>query len=446
MCRYFEIQCYNASFIKAQKKSPKWTLMGGEGFEPPKLTQQIYSLPSLAAREPPRTCSYTIELWLLSQEAKHITMKKGVLMKKRLVFVLMLLVALVPTTMLAEGFFDDVSLESIGVDTHQDILKGYVPTYLNLVLGYSGFEITPEGNTTLLVGLGGGYISPRFDADAKGKWLPDWKTPANNRRFNEGRVDWALGMRQGLLWDPDTFLNTLDITALYFGSWSKFTPVKGSTPLLLAEQKGTLIDNSLMLRTHYKDQKVDLHELAQGFEAEFGLSWHIMRYARMWGAVEYALPLYDLTDETEDLKLAFMLTTRAAFSYMMGQKKDAMVHTDYHYMDDGPMKGIPALGGVVRGFQSKTFAGEFMGVANLDLRMNFLEMGIPGLYWYLNPFMDLGVATRSGERHALLSVGANLGLSIIGIVQPGFQIAYRAVGRRPGDSAMHYGFSLKWHY
>jgi hypothetical protein len=102
-----------------------------------------------------------------------------------------------------------------------------IPTGLDLTVGYRGWSLLPGVQTILQSTIGGGYEGLQTWRGTD--YTPHVQIPAedaagHDRRleFNSPKLQWELGMVQGLLWNERLARNRLEAFAFYRGRYERY--------------------------------------------------------------------------------------------------------------------------------------------------------------------------------------------------------------------------------
>ena len=306
-----------------------------------------------------------------------------------------------------------------------ELLIGYSIRFWggDAALGYTGFSLIERLDTILWASAGGGYQNAAFyPADH------DSPAPDTDMGYINLNVDWRLGFSQGILYNPNQGRNLLDFTFLYVSRLEQYSQNE-AIPAAYPDRDGiwlnTLVgglvfdtvtfDKNLFVREGlYATVSTELapHRLGNSV---FGDS----RYARFTALAIGHKPLLALPD------VSIAVAERLVYDILWGEDSQVPigVRTRIGGLVKVPILKNPGshrgLGGALRGVERDRFDGYIKLINNLDLRLHFPSLrlpggAVPGLVFYL----DAGAYDESSRRLQLppvyLSTGAGLTLNVLG--------------------------------
>lgn len=369
-------------------------------------------------------------------------------MKKRILVLLMVFILVVANAS-AFDIGGDWTINGT-IDQHPEILIGFIPTYGEVTVGYTGLQLMKDNRTEFQLTAGAGYVERRF-----------WIDPANgieNREMNPLSFDvlqvgWGLRFNQGFLDSPvgDKDLITLSIgyegryedamDSMVLGgtkqAWGSEQVVRSISEFLKDRPAGSRLypdlrgDNqylgSSLFFNFFLDAMEDTLTTNDGFTLEFQADW--APYS-LNAALDGKADFYQFTFEAIGAKTLYHYRTdkmswfsiviidRMRANWLSGELVPTYVQK------------LGSLGRQVRGYSSYTYGTEFYVVNNLDIRFTGPDMGVDGLSPRINLFFDMGYGAgnyfntdRFGSNF-LASTGAQFTVSIFDIIDLGYQLAY----------------------
>jgi hypothetical protein len=293
----------------------------------------------------------------------------------------------------------------------------------DVAVGYSGFSAFEGLDTILWASAGAGYQKAAFYPTDHDSPAPDTDMGYINRN-----VGWRLGFSQGILYNPAQERNLLDFTFLYVSRLERYSQNE-AIPATYPDREGMWLNtlvSGLVFDTVTFDPNLIVREgiyAAVSTElAPGGLGNNLFgdsRYARFTALAIGHKPLLALPG------LSIALAERLVYDILWG--RDSQVPIGVRTRIGGLVK-VPilknpgshrGLGGALRGVEKDRFDGYVKLVNNLDLRLNFPSLrlpgeAVPGLVFYL----DAGAYDESSRRLRLpplyVSTGAGLALNVFG--------------------------------
>ncbi len=341
------------------------------------------------------------------------------------------------------------------IDQHPEILIGFIPTYGEVTVGYTGLQLMEGNRTELQLTAGAGYVERRF-------WI-DPSSGKENRvmiplTFDVLQVGWGLRFNQGFLESPVGGKDLITLSIGYKGRYEdamdsmvagKTKPAWGierDVPTISEFFNGFNLDDSRLypdLRGNHQylgsnlffnfflDAMEDTLTTNDGYTLEFQADW--APYG-LNAALDGKGDFYQFTLEAVGAKTLYHYKTESMswFSVVIIDRLRAnwlsgeLVPTY--------IQKLGSLGRQVRGYSSYTYGTEFYVVNNLDLRLTGPDMGVDGLSPRINFFFDIGYGagryfnTENPGSNLLSSTGVQLTVSIFDIIDLGYQIAYLIPG------------------
>ena len=340
-----------------------------------------------------------------------------------------------------------------------------IPTGLDLTVGYSGWRLFPELDTTLQLTVGGGYEG--FGTYRAVDYTPN--SPVDppegaagddlNLEFNSPNFQWELGIRQGILWNRSLDRNLLEALLFYRGRYDlylkgrhywgtdaeRIAAIESYHESWQANYPGSdargIFGNSFLfglaldnLRHNRKTKAYDgsyaeiTCEISPYFPSVLGAS----DFVRLNFSTRNFKTLYEARPEED--KNVFTIYAGSFFSidYAFARRQMPL----YVMQSFGGTKLREGLGKAVRGFEKYSWDTQLKLVHNLDLRFNlpalFHSDLVPGFLLYF----DLGYGTGFwGDPSAapggfLGSTGIGLYLDLLDLDYIRFNVNFPLIGKR----------------
>lgn len=337
---------------------------------------------------------------------------------------------------------------------HPEIVWGFLPSYLDAGVGYTGISLL-EGNVTdFQVLVGGGYNQRKL-----------WQNPINGYIIYDNPLiydvidfDWSLRFAQGFFSSPVGDKDLVTITLAYNGQYEssvdsmvagkeKFNGVNSTVktideffegydgdinPNIYPELNGDKKFLGTQLAAYLKIDAMEdsIHE-NNGFLAKASLFWGPKALnSSLDGYADYisfradGIGAYTLYDYKHNDKSWFsvVLIDRANFSYTGGDAIPAFI------------QGPNSLGRKVRGFNTYTYNTAFSVVNNFDIRLAGPDLGIHGIAPRINIFFDMGYGwgelnnSSISKENFIASTGVQGTITFFDFIDLGYQIAYLIQG------------------
>ena len=373
------------------------------------------------------------------------------MLKKILLIALVLLLGV--STVFASGWhfiFGDLT-------QHPEILWGFLPSYVDLGVGYNGISFM-EGNKTDFQFLVGGGFNQRklWQNPTDGSWIYE-----NPLIYDVIDFDWSLRMAQGFFDSPMGEKDLVTVTLAYNGQFERSidsmvvgkSRVNGKSndvlsikgffdqydgqdikdniyPEISQEGNGNFLGTQLAAYLRIDAMEDTIHE-NNGFLGKVSLLWGpkalnkaLDGFADYYSISMDAIGAYTLYELESGGKSWFsvVLADRANFSYTGGDAIPAFI------------RGPTSLGRKVRGFNTYTYNTEFSVVNNFDIRLAGPDMGIKGIAPRVNLFFDIGYGwgninnSEIKEDNLLVSTGVQGTVTFFDFIDLGYQIAYLIKG------------------
>ncbi len=364
-------------------------------------------------------------------------------------------ILVLPFSLSAErSFFDDLEMSDLWLDFSQ-VGPVYLPTYLSITFDYYGVNINPDVDTIFFLDTYGGRRHNTYFYDNLGNPMG---APS---RFNEINYGNRFGIKQGLLWNNKTHRNMLSAYGAISFNWSSFSPRDGDSNLVTSnpnflESRTHITNIELLTGLLYDDVSTNFHGTREGMKGELYVgfqpfTWNGTTYTKgiPWNiGANYSayLPLFDLTEEWEDLLFSGELMGRVAIDYLGNYKYASLSKRG----STGGLYARPKLGGLIRGYESRSYDGDLTMSLNTEFRMRGPQIILPNIYPWATVFMDMGYSfylnnSVPKSSHYLLSLGFEAGLNILDLVQPGIRVSFPLTETRMDSKKVAVDFMLVFH-
>ncbi len=360
-----------------------------------------------------------------------------------------------PFTLAAErSFFDDLELSDFWIDFSK-VGSIYLPTYLGTSFDYYGVNINPEVDTILFLDTFGGRRNRTYFYNDDGSPM------GSPSAFNELNFGARFGMKQGLLWNNRTHRNLLSAYGAISVDWSKYSP-QGDGPNIVAqntrylESQSYITNINLLFGLLYDDVSTNFHGTKDGMKGEFYVgfqpfTWNGTSYTKgiPWNiGANYSayLPLFDITEEWEDHKFSGELMGKLSIDYLGNYKYASLARRS----SMGGLQAIPKLGGLVRGYEARSYDGDLVTALNTEFRMKGPQIVLPSIYPWASIFMDMGYAFYLNQSvpkssHYLLSLGFEAGINVLDLFQPGLRVSFPLTQTRMDEKKIAVEMVLLFH-
>ncbi len=334
---------------------------------------------------------------------------------------------------------------------------------INLGIGYIGFPLFHEVDTTFWLLIGAAYQNVNFFRTADGKPL----TKANignlvlydDLSFERLSINWGCGISQGIVKDDGPCRNVIELFAFYRGrfddAWSgnadstlrtQTDPLPDTEGIL----QNTLVCGLMVNMVAYDSEK----KMKSGIYAESSLEWGpefffnsvvgMCDFLRLNITFKSFLPLFGFSEKTGSCLMSMYLADCLIIDYLTGP------HIPIHERQNtGGLNTRLGMGESVRGFEKGRFDAELRLIDNLELRIIFPSLidsaFAPGMFI----FLDSGYFYfREYENQGLVF---STGTGIFFIVMDKLQLTVYASlllneARLDGSTFVPVGFSMKYHF
>lgn len=338
---------------------------------------------------------------------------------------------------------------------HPEILWGFLPSYADVGVGYSGISFIDGNKTDFQILLGGGYNQRKLWQDpTTGEWIHE-----NPLVYDVIDLDWSLRLAQGFFDSPCGDKDLITLTLAYNGQFERAVDsiAKGKERLNGTRNKVKSIDeffgqydsskikdniypeingnrdflgNQIALYLRFDAMEDTIHE-NNGFLAKASFLWGpkalnsaLDGYADYYSMSLDCIGAYTLYNYEKSGKSWFsiVMVDRANISYTGGSAIPAFI------------QGPTSLGRKVRGFNIYTYNTEYSVVNNFDIRLTGPDLGVKGIAPRVNLFFDMGYGwgninnSNIEEKQFLSSTGVQGTFTFFDFIDLGYQIAYLISG------------------
>ncbi len=381
--------------------------------------------------------------------------------KQSLLLSIVAVLLFITPTLGARGFFDSVEYSIRDLDfTNAGPIP--LPTYLGVGAEYYGWNIDPEVDTSIFLHLQGGRRYKSFNYTPQGAPLGERSS------LIEGSFGGRIGMEQGLFWNNRTNENLLSVYAALAPSWSNYYVRKDKPNYIIGSSEYDFIEEAPIITLTfltgllYDDVYKNMHSIRDGLAAEFYTEFQLARWSQdgykpgsWWNigaGASYYLPVFDITDEWDELTFAGEFSARVIMDYMLGYTNATLLRRG---TTGGLTYATPRLGGAIRGYESHSYDGNFMIALNTEFNLLGPQIALHTIYPKFSLFFDAGYTgyTEGGSytvetferNHMLMSTGFEIGLSILEGVQPGMRLAFPLTAERSDSKKVVVEFMLEAH-
>lgn len=331
-------------------------------------------------------------------------------------------------------FGGDFSFGAKAIDTYPDLLFGLLPTFVIPGMNYSGLSIVDGIRTDIYLFGGGGFTRNRLWIDADGYPIDPDSTDISsalfldNQAYDRWEIDFTLGLKQGIMQNPERERPTLAVYSHYEIHWE--SPQEDDSTsyffsgaeTMFPDQNGVAA-NSLTFGAMF--DLLDKGAVPKGIIADVsllaapGLFANNLRgtsdFYWILGVVEGYLPLWQLKQDSGLNLVGIYLSDRLQADAIWG----GAVAQDY--------KIDPALGTKTRGFEKNSIGTTITLVNNFDVRVAGPEIFLKNLYPRFHIFFDMGF--YGGHYHNSDALGSGFisstGFEIVATLLDILNLGYR---------------------
>jgi len=315
-------------------------------------------------------------------------------------------------------------------------------------VGYKGFPIMPDADTTIWAYLGGGYQTEHFYRTSTGVLVAPsalavgGSLAGQDPTFSRAEGAWRLGIDQGAVWNPRTGTNLVSAFLFYRGRYDANLLQTGQLieASTLPDKAGLLL-NSIQVGFTYDNLLFDTrHKIRSGISGEISTEWGPgfllntlignSSFMRMNLTTRGFLPLFDVAPGGASNLFSGYLGDFFAADYAFGFSQPVPLYIRQTF---GGRDQIVGLGGAVRGVDSGSFDTNLKAVNNLELRVNLPALFTPNLVPGLIVFLDAGFYSQIGEAgvaapypsNFIASAGAGLYIDLFDLASLAAYVEYR---------------------
>lgn len=388
----------------------------------------------------------------------------------------LIVVLLLPySTAGADSFFFRVE----DVDWHFAWGMDYIPTGADITIGYGGFNWIAGVESSIEMTFGAGYEG--FETYRDVDYMPHTEIVNSaghdkNLEFNKANILWALGARQGLLWNPEQQRNLLEAFLFYRGRYDRYLDGRvfwGTDPVTAEAIRqehalwqeafpGTdargILGNSLIagfsLNTVQESRSAHAKD---GLYAE--ISVEISPYLPVLGAsdfyrinlkAKYFKTLFSRYSDLPERRINILLCEYAALDWADAERSMPL----YVMQTLGGLNLRYGLADSVRGFEKYSWDTQFKAVNAFEIRANFPSLIHPDVYPGLLLFFDAGYGYKfwgdpdpaDPEGGLLLSAGFGVYLNVLDLEYIHLYIQFPIYPRRFDGSAVDLDLDFSLHF
>lgn len=335
-------------------------------------------------------------------------------------------------------------------------------------IGYRGFALLPDADTTIWAYLGGGYEWLDYYRDASGALLPAGSLAPGgalagmDHGFTRIEGAWRLGVEQGFRWNERTKTNLVEAFAFYRGRLdsNQIQPGQLLYDSAIPDRAGLFL-NTLLAGFAYDDLLTDArHRTRGGIAAEISAEWGPSFFFNTlfgdsdflrWNATfRWFLPLFDIAPDRPANLLSIYIGEFFAIDYAIGLGAPVPLYIRQTF---GGRDQVIGLGAQVRGVDSGSCDTNLKAVNNLELRANlpaiFLPNIVPGLivFWDIGFYSQVGEAGIAAPASGVVSgTGAGVFLDFLDLASGAAYVAYRLTGVNADGKALNIVLEFGLHF
>ena len=306
----------------------------------------------------------------------------------KILFLLILLLGI--QAIAGAGILDDI-----------EIVPGIRFWGADIGINYKGISFIPSLTTRLCIWFGGGYESVGYFRDPDGiQYDPyDSEGEPDLAFFDRLEFLWALGIRQGILFDPAKDDNLFEVHLFYRGQYDEDYEDSEDPEYIflsdLPDSEGILL-HTIVAGLFFDTEVIDKAQRKRnGIKADISIEFapalinEIADYTRATVDIRAYLTLLDLDPDNAEKKNLFNLYICDRFLWD-GIVGDLIPIAARQNVGGRSLSNSKGLGGIMRGIDSRRFDGYLKMVNNFDIRMNLPAFWIvvPGIVLYF----DIGIA------------------------------------------------------
>ncbi len=337
-------------------------------------------------------------------------------------------------------------------------------------IGYRGFKLLPDADTTIWAYLGGGYERLSYYRDSSGALVaprdlaPGGPLEGKDPGFVRMEIAWRAGIDQGLAWNERTKTNLVEAFAFYRGrvDSNRISPGQLLYDSTLADRAGILL-NSIVAGLAYDDVLADTHhKTLSGITGEISAEWGPRLFfntlvgdsdfVRFNGTFRWFLPLYDMKPDVPVNFFSVYLGERFSVDYALGLAAPVPLYIRQTFGGRGNQ--VIGLGKAVRGVDEGSLDTNLKAVNSLEVRANlpaFMNPDIvPGFlfFWDLGYFNQVGESGFTGAAGAgvVSSAGGGIFLDFLDRVRGAAYMARRLTGVNADGSVVNFQVEFRMHF
>ncbi len=321
----------------------------------------------------------------------------------------------------------DLSVKVGDIETHPDLLQGFLPTMAEVGVSYTGITLIPCSRTAVEVLAGGAYMGREIWKDDQGKELAVGTGPDV---IDVWTARWEVSFSQGFLGLRRTAKDLVTLYGGYAGRWEEYAGIEGTVYdddgfADIYPDVGGILSHALIAGAVIDWVAMDgiiprgLSGKAEVTYAPSLINRHT-DYALATGVLKGYQPLVVMKDDYGQNLFAVYLANRLQIDKFFG------------FDDSVPMFALdePALGTKMRGMERLSRSGELTIVNNFDIRFTGPELYLDKVYPRIHLFADLGYTDgkqanipNAKEREVFASAGIEGGVSFFDFLNIGYRVS-----------------------
>jgi hypothetical protein len=284
----------------------------------------------------------------------------------------------------------------------------------DLGVGYRGIRLVPGVDTTIWTYLGGGYEWLTYYRDPSGVPASPGALAAGGAlsglqpAFARIESAWALGIDQGLAWNPRIGTNLVEAFLFYRGRVDSNQVVSGQLLYAssLPDRTGVFLNTVLSgfgINNVLNDTR---HKVRSGASAELSAEWGprfffntlvgSSDFLRLNATLRWFFPVFDLAPDRPVNLLSVYLGELASVDYATGFGAPVPLYIRQTFGGRYPQQPV-GLGLQVRGVDPGAYDTNLKAVNNLELRLNLPAIVLPDMVPGAVLYWDIGCYDQVGE-------------------------------------------------
>ncbi len=335
-------------------------------------------------------------------------------------------------------------------------LDGLVPSGAGAGLLYNGFKAVKGLDTIVEEDVAAGYQLSDFYRNPNGS--PYTGPSENPTTFDQAEFLDDFGIRQGLLWNPQTKQNLLEAFLFYRAHFDHDYPTQGNPDALIFSSslpdRIEIFSNAVQAGFAFNTVvRSKAHQTRNGVYAEASIEWAPSFFFNTDGDADY----YRLNGTFQGFKTIYVAPSARGRNRFGIYLADSL-EVDYAGGSSIPFYVFESFGGrnmrsdvdpTIRGFETGLYGADFKVLNNFDVRMTgptvvVWKPFVPGLYTFLDTeyydgYFDDPFNTPGG---VLASTGFGCYLNFDDLVNGTIYIAFPFEGQRVDGAPVAPGAAL----